>query len=253
MTFQTLAQVETEKRIILPDTSLCAIVRDEMINPAQLPGKSGIRSFVESHVPYVEQAVIVDTGSIDGTRQELEQLAHEFPNLRVYDRPFDDYASARNDSLKRVKTKRALVLDVDELIIRRDLKDLTKTLLEYGSQFIGIRIINVGDRGDTYEGGGHNPRLFDKSGVKFINKDGKMWEFLHKKNINPFSSKTEAICTDFYVGVIFHFLPIPLDGTRPLILKNSHWYSVRDFSEPPSIRTGFKYWKQPNPHREKYR
>nr|MBP7708770.1 hypothetical protein [Candidatus Pacearchaeota archaeon] len=66
MATQTL-KPQTEKRTILPDTSLCAIVRDEIINPAQLPGKSGIRSFVESHVPYVEQAVIVDTGSVDGT------------------------------------------------------------------------------------------------------------------------------------------------------------------------------------------
>ena len=77
--------------IILPDTSICAIVRDEIMNAAK-----GIVDFVESTVPFVEEAVIVDTGSKDGTREALEELSAVYPNLRVLDRPFDDYASSRN-------------------------------------------------------------------------------------------------------------------------------------------------------------
>ena len=56
--------IKQERKAVLPNTSLCAIVRDEMMNPA-----GGIADFVDSTVPFVEQAVIVDTGSLDGTRQ----------------------------------------------------------------------------------------------------------------------------------------------------------------------------------------
>lgn len=54
--------------LVLPNTSLCSIVRDELMNPA-----GGIKDFMECIVPYVERAVIVDTGSLDGTREVLEE------------------------------------------------------------------------------------------------------------------------------------------------------------------------------------
>ncbi len=64
---------------ILPETSLCAIVRAEMMNPS-----GGIVNFLESTVPFVEEAIIVDTESIDGTRDALEKFKRKFSNLRVY-------------------------------------------------------------------------------------------------------------------------------------------------------------------------
>lgn len=36
--------------VVLKDISLCAIIRDEMMNPA-----GGITRFVNSHVPFVEE------------------------------------------------------------------------------------------------------------------------------------------------------------------------------------------------------
>src|SRR3989338_10813740 len=87
------------ERIILPNTALCAIVRDELMNPA-----GGIENFVRLNVPFVEEAIIVDTGSIDGTREALEELQVQYPNLRVVDHKFDGFANSRNVSLKQAKT-----------------------------------------------------------------------------------------------------------------------------------------------------
>ncbi|VVB82373.1 Glycosyl transferase family 2 [uncultured archaeon] len=101
-------------KIILSDVSLCAIVRDEMMNPA-----GGIERFVESHVPYVEEAVIADTGSVDGTREILEEMQAKYSNLRVVDIPFTGYASTRNKALNYVKTKKAFILDADELLCHK--------------------------------------------------------------------------------------------------------------------------------------
>ncbi len=103
--------MKTKGHVILPDVSLCAIVRDEKMNPA-----GGIERFVKSHVPFVEEAVIVDTGSLDGTREILEELQGKYSNLNIYDTKFNGFADARNYSLSKVKTKYALVLDADELI-----------------------------------------------------------------------------------------------------------------------------------------
>src|SRR3989338_11169897 len=82
------------ERIILPNTALCAIVRDELMNPA-----GGIENFVRLNVPHVEEAVIVDTGSVDGTREKLEELREQYPHMKVFDHPFDGFANSRNYSL----------------------------------------------------------------------------------------------------------------------------------------------------------
>ena len=277
MTTQTFPEVETHKtpRLILPNTSLCAIVRDEMMNPAQLPGKSGIRSFVESHVPYVEQAVIVDTGSVDGTRQELEQLAYEFPQLKVHDRLFDDYASARNHSLSLVPTKWSLVLDVDELITQENFGILNQELAEAENfdpkrklsipYFFHISIFDVYSFGEFFQGGGHYVRLFHKNRGIFHNEGDKMGEFLYAKSIHgreyeiePYSPNTvcsKAKILHFYPGKLFSSEELieKYDATHPRGLKSTNWYKNPErFSESPSEREGFHLWKAPNLHREKF-
>ena len=87
--------------VVISDTALCAIVRDEMINPA-----GGIVDFVDSTVPFVEQAVILDTGSVDGTKEALEELNSKYPNLTVAHDKFRGYAQSRNQALGLVETKR---------------------------------------------------------------------------------------------------------------------------------------------------
>lgn len=236
--------LKQEEKIVLPDVSLCAIVRDEIINPA-----GGIERFVESHVPYVEEAVIADTGSVDGTREKLEELQAKYRNLKIVDFPFINYADARNKSLSFVKTKKALVLDADELITHKTPNNDWKRLFDFMNQynkeayifdFLGISP----DRENFLDFDAHFIRLFTLSKKRrFVNDVGE-----HMRNLAGFH--TNEI-------LIKHFVP----SMSALELKKQNWYvlynipgldRLNQWSKGPSKVEGFAEWKAYNPKRDNY-
>jgi tetratricopeptide (TPR) repeat protein len=81
--------------------SLCMIVKDEEANlPACLESVAGL----------VQEIVIVDTGSRDGTRQVADRFG-----ARVFDFPWvDSFAAARNESLRHATGDWILWLDADD-------------------------------------------------------------------------------------------------------------------------------------------
>jgi tetratricopeptide (TPR) repeat protein len=84
-----------------PDVSACLIVKDA---EAHLP------RCLESIAGLVREVIVVDTGSTDGTRAQAEALG-----CRVYDFPWtDDFAAARNESLRHATGRWILCLDADE-------------------------------------------------------------------------------------------------------------------------------------------
>lgn len=86
-----------------PSLSVCYIVKDE----ADCLGES--LASVRSHC---DEVIVVDTGSSDGTR-EIAAAA----GAKVYDVAWrDDFAFARNESLKRATSEWILVLDADETV-----------------------------------------------------------------------------------------------------------------------------------------
>jgi glycosyltransferase involved in cell wall biosynthesis len=240
-------------KVILSDTSLCAIVRDEKMNPA-----GGIERFVESHVPYVEQAVIADTGSVDGTREILEEAQARYSNLKIVDIPFNGYADARNQSLKYVQTKRALVLDADELLTHEKMQNDWKILKEFvennpskAYRFLFNIISTEGIRRTTTAA--HTLRLFDVS-VSENPFERTVWE------IFDLPEEEKSI---YVKGVVIkHFVPSKED----LEAKNNKWYKdnqrlyydhhpeelIEDWKTPPSMVEGFAKWKRYNPLRDNY-
>ncbi len=236
----------------LKDTTLCAIVRDEMINPAQLPGKSGIRSFVETHAPHVERAVVVDTGSIDGTRQELEQLASEFSNLKVVDHPFVNYVDARNFSIGKVETPFTFVLDCDEVLLSSGFERLGEMVpMTEDRTGIYFTFRDVRSNGWENEGCGHGIRFFRTGSIRYGSSDGEVWEFPYANGRRLDESDRRIAYTE---AKIFHFKPhyIAIDK------KIGEWYGggqhkKHDFARSPTTCPAFKEWKSPNPFREKYR
>ena len=234
---------------VLQDTTLCAIVRDEMMNPA-----GGIVRFVNMALPHVEAGVIVDTGSIDGTREALEELSARYPHLRVFDLKFQDYAQSRNYSLGEVQTRRALVLDADEVITGDDFETLRAFLEEPTCKGYSFYFKVVGHDGKEYSGMGHNPRLFDKSGkITYINCRGNKGEWLHHEGNTPPGPQLCGLPEWAMLPPvsIYHFVSAP-NG----LLKKREWYKcASQHSLAPLLAPGFAEWKQFNPHRDnvKYR
>jgi tetratricopeptide (TPR) repeat protein len=95
----------------LPKISLCTIVRDE---EALLP------RCLASVREVVDEIIVVDTGSTDRTIE----IAQQFGAV-VYPYPWqDDFAAARNESLRHAQSDWILVLDADETLLPDCVTDL---------------------------------------------------------------------------------------------------------------------------------
>jgi predicted Zn-dependent protease len=108
-----------------PDVSACLIVKDAA---ASLP------RCVESIRDLVREVVVVDTGSRDATASRAETLG-----CRVFPFPWtDDFAAARNESLRHATGRWALWIDADEHLDepnRRKLRDLLARLPDAGAAY----------------------------------------------------------------------------------------------------------------------
>lgn len=85
------------------DISLCMIVRDEA---------EALAACLEAARGLVRQIVVVDTGSVDGTVELAADLGAEVHDFEWR----DDFAAARNESLRHARCPWILVLDADELV-----------------------------------------------------------------------------------------------------------------------------------------
>ncbi len=243
--------------LCLPDTSLCAIVRDEMMNPA-----GGIADFIESTVPFVEQAVIVDTGSKDGTRQALFAARQRYPTLSVATTLFNDYASARNLSLEHVRTRYALVLDADERLTRDDFRELGALMHERPAHAYNFQVIDVHPNGEETKAEGHNPRLFvTNEQFRYTNLNARYSEILRlgEGNDKPqveclweHDRRFVVVLTDIRIK---QFLASPAAQWK----KRVDWYGGAfgrggdEFPKAPSDVPSFREWKMYNQQRERYR
>lgn len=83
--------------------SLCMIARDN---------EETIRACLESIKPWIDEMIVVDTGSLDST----PDICKEF-GARLYHFPWcDDFSAARNESLKRAKGQWVFWMDTDDTI-----------------------------------------------------------------------------------------------------------------------------------------
>ncbi len=86
-----------------PTLSLCMIVRDN---------ETTIRRCLASISPWVDEIVMVDTGSTDATME----ICKEF-GVRLFEFPWcDDFSAARNESLKHARGEWILWMDSDDVI-----------------------------------------------------------------------------------------------------------------------------------------
>lgn len=117
--------------------SLCMIVRDE---EEMLPG------CLAAAAPFVDEIIVVDTGSVDRTREiarEYGASVHEFP----WNGSFSD---ARNESLRHATGDWILWLDADEQLVAEDgpqLRELARRTWVEGYQILETHFLGSGDDG----------------------------------------------------------------------------------------------------------
>ena len=223
---------------VLPQTTLAMIVRDEEMNPA-----GGISRCLDAILPHVEEAVVVDTGSVDNTRKILAEFKEKYPYLRVYNRPFDTFADSRNYSLSLVKTEKALVLDADEIIREKDFEILSKFMREKPAWGYFFTFSNVYPDGSLLRNNLDfmNPRIFGVENVRYENDENGTHEDI------PFSMSV-ARTLDSPVD-IFHFKP----SKEADIKKKENWYNKREYKTmQPSEAAKKDGWKEFNGGRNIY-
>ena len=113
--------------------SLCMIVKNEEEN---------IKECLDRALEYVDEAIIVDTGSTDNTRNILKDY-EKLDKVTVIDYVWDnDFSKARNKSLENAKGDYILILDADERIFCDRLK-LEEYLLQSNELVYTIAIYNI--------------------------------------------------------------------------------------------------------------
>jgi glycosyltransferase involved in cell wall biosynthesis len=221
--------------------TLAAIVRDEKMNAA-----GGIEDFLECTMPFVSAGVVVDTGSLDGTRDILGRMERKQARIKVYDHEFISYAEARNYSLAQVQTLYALVLDADERLSQEDFEKIRENIdrrhhvigfnfsiedIEFNSAYVCRAL--------------HNPRLFvANSGFEYKNNRPKSEEYLYIGD-----DRVDKFCSEICIN-IKHFRP-SVSGTESKL----EWRRALNH-EPvhvaPSQFPGFELYRELSPMRAKY-
>lgn len=115
--------------------SCCLILKNEINNIEKC-----IVSIQEKLSGIVNDIVVVDTGSTDGTRELVEELG-----CRVYDFEWvDDFAKARNCSINHAKNDWIFIIDGDEYIESVNIEELRSFIKKADKNTLGdVERINI--------------------------------------------------------------------------------------------------------------
>ena len=233
------------KSPFLRETTLTAIVRNEEENPA-----GGIVDYCRNILPFVEQAIIIDTGSTDNTFGLLKKMEEEYPNLSIFQEEFKGFAQSRNSTLEKVKTKYSLILDADERFPMQTIYTL-ENFLKNPSYMDGLcfHCYSVTQNEIFEDKTSLNPRFFKNApGVHFKNSHGRVFEELYDKKGRLILNKSCYFLEDL---IFYHFIGESTTG------KES-WYTylkkipLREESEliRPEEFHGYELCKTFNPQRK---
>ena len=113
--------------------SACMIVRNE---EELLPG------CLESIRDWVNEIVIVDTGSTDKT----VEIAGAY-GARVFHQPWEgDFSKHRNYSLDQATGDWVLIIDADERFVADDVRHVRRAIDEQAARVIAVNVLNVGGK-----------------------------------------------------------------------------------------------------------
>ncbi|MDV4149716.1 glycosyltransferase [Clostridium sp. AL.422] len=166
--------------------SLCMIVKNE--------GKN-LEKALDSIAKYIEDIVIVDTGSIDNTKE----IAKKYTN-KVYDFKWgNDFSKARNFSISKATNDWVLILDADEVICKFD-KEKIESFIKNNNKTVGrIKRINPFEDGKEIKKYIERVnRLFNK---KYFYYEGTIHEQVVCKDKNQYKMRPIEI-EAYHIGYL---------------------------------------------------
>lgn len=178
--------------------SLCMIVKNEELN---------LESCLKKAAPFVDEIVIVDTGSIDKTKI----IAAKFTD-KIHDFKWcDDFADARNYSILKASNDWVLVLDADEFITYFD-EDSVKIFMNNSlNEFNVGRIERTNITGDTLE-----TKKYTEWGNRLFNRKKFYYKgIVHEQVTSKSGESYETECLDIKVDHVGYTKEV-LDRTNKI-------------------------------------
>jgi hypothetical protein len=133
--------------------SLCMIVRD---------GERSLAAALQSARPFMDEMVVIDTGSMDGSREIARQMG-----ARLYEFPWcDDFSAARNYSLDKATSDWIFWMDADDILPPESGQELRRLVAECRARDAAFLITVVErkqrQRGQQEETGHGHVKLFPR-------------------------------------------------------------------------------------------
>lgn len=160
--------------------SICIITKNE---------SEKLKKCLQALRPYELEIVVVDTGSIDNTRQ----IALEYTSS-VYDFSWcDDFAAAKNYAVQKAKNDMVMVVDSDEYLQELNIDELWKTVISHPKEVGRIRRINAFVRNaETNRIKEWVNRIFDR---RLYHYQGRIHEQIVRGSVFE-NRKTNQVCEE---------------------------------------------------------
>ena len=137
--------------------SLCMILRNEQEN---------LHTFLHNINQHVDEIIVVDTGSVDNTKQIADKFTKNVFDFRWN----DDFAAARNFSISKATHDWILIMDPDEIIEKADLIKIKNIIKENRADILGYRLIQKTFR---------NNKIISVRGICRVFKNSKDIRFIY--------------------------------------------------------------------------
>ncbi len=148
-----------------PTISLCMIVKNEEEN---------LSNALSSVKDYVDEIIIVDTGSTDNT----VEIAKLFGAKVYYYQWNDDFASARNEALRHATCDWILSMDADDEMNGEQLRNLKEILAQLEDEVVGVQLPIYSNTPDGNTMTNYLIRLFrNRPDIRFSRKIHEVVDF----------------------------------------------------------------------------
>ena len=173
---------------------------------------------LESLIKYVDEVIVVDTGSTDSTVEVAKKYG-----AKIFHEPWqNDFSTPRNIAIREAKGDWIVFLDADEYFINdtaKNLRTVIKLAQKAKAQGISVNLLNVdADNNNQIINGSHVLRLFEKAaGVRYV---GKIHEdvYLGDKPLNRATAPANML-TIYHTGYSTSIIKAKLERNLKSLLE----------------------------------